>query len=173
MFSNRQTALASMLLGLLVALLTVSCGTKPSPDLEDAAALGPDEGVLLVRFHAVQATGLLAIHRGAIGLPYAGFAIQPNEDLKVVRIKAADGLRISTYKVGNKMAYFDNTTLNFDVRPQTITYIGDVFVDEQAKYVSLRLTDNEAATKTLAVSAYPKLFARYRYAKYIPGNKKQ
>ncbi|MEO8155558.1 MAG: hypothetical protein ABI605_21025 [Rhizobacter sp.] len=173
MSSSRQTALASVLVGLVAALLTVSCATKPSPDLGDAAVLGPDEGALLVRFHAVQATGLLAIHHGAVSLPYAAFAIQPNEDLKVVKIKAAEGLRISTYKVGNKMAYFDNTKLNFDVRPQTITYIGDVFVDEQAKYVGLRLADNEATTRALAVSIYPSLFARYGYAKYIPGIKKQ
>jgi hypothetical protein len=68
------------------------------------------------------------------------------------------------------MAYFDNTKLNFDIRPQTITYIGDVFVDEQAKYVTLRVADNEATTKAMAASAYPQLFARYNYAKYIPRN---
>lgn len=173
---NRRKSSFSVVISLCFALLTVSCGTKPSLPLNDSAELLPDEAALLVRFHAVQATGLLSIHHGVVSLPRAAFTIAPREQLKLVKIKAADGLRISTYQVTdtsgrNKMAYFDNTKLNFNVRPQTITYIGDVLVEEGPNSVGLRLRDNEASTKALATSTYPLLFAKYKYEKFIPTDK--
>ena len=162
---------ASVSLTLVATSLTVSCATRPSALVTDAEELAADEAVLLVQFHAVQANGLLTVHHVRISPPYAAFVIRPNEQLKVIKIKAADGLRISTYKVGSKMAYFDNAKMNFNVRPHTITYIGDVFVDEQRTYVSLRVVDNEMPTKALASSAYPRLIARYAYAKVIPSDR--
>lgn len=168
---SKRPSLSLLVVSLCVAALAVACGTRPSLQLNDTAELLPDEAALLVRFHAVQATGTLSIHQGVMSFPRAAFTVAPSEQLKLVKIKADNGLRLSTYHVGGKVAYFDNSKLNFNVQPQTITYIGDVLVEEGQSSVRLRISDNEASTKTMARSAYPLLFAKYKYEKFIPSDK--
>ena len=153
-----------------MVLSIASCVTV-SPNLKQNEDIGLDEGILIVRFHAVRASGVLAIHQGAVSLPYAGFAISPNEKLKAIKIKSGNGLRISTYKVGKLIAHFDDKTLNFNIKPRTITYIGDIYVNEQPGSVGLRIVDNESETKEDIKRLYPQLFEKFSYEKFIPTTK--
>jgi hypothetical protein len=153
----------------VVVLLTafVASCSSISPPLTRVEDVGPSDGVLLVRFHTALASGLLNIHHGPIGLPYAGFQVWPNEPAKIVKIRGAQGLRISTNSVGALRAYFDVDRLNFDVKPGTITYIGDIYVDERPDRVSLRVLDRENDTKEEAKRLYPHFFEKFRFEKSI------
>jgi hypothetical protein len=155
-------------IALATLLFLVACANQPTAPLADTAQLAADEAAILVRFHSSGAAGQLAIHHGPISLPYAIFAVEPGSHLQVVKIKASSGLRISTYSVGTKRAYFDDSKMHFEVRPQTITYIGDVEVIELPNNVFVRVVDSESTDKSAGESGFPGLFARYAYAKAIP-----
>jgi len=153
---------------LLASVLTASCVTV-TPDVALPTDVGPQDGLLLIRFHADDAEGTLAVHQGAVSLPYAGFSIGAKDDLKLIRIRAGEGLRFSTFKTGGRIAYFDNQKLNFSVKPRTITYVGDVHVLQRPTTVYLRVVDNEEQTKALAMSRFPAMFSSFDYVKGLAG----
>jgi len=157
------------LLLLLSASAIVSSCVTITPDVTQASDVGQYDGLLLARFHADDAKGTLAIHQGVASFPYAGFSIGSKDELKLIRIRAGDGLRFSTFKVGDKIAYFDNRKLNFSIKPRTITYIGDVHILQRPNTVYLRIEDSEEETKRLAMRRFPSFFSSFDYAKKIAG----
>jgi len=153
---------------LLASVLTTACVTV-TPDVTLPGNVGSQDGLLLIRFHADEAQGTLAVHQGAVSLPYAGFSIGGKDDLKLIRIRAGEGLRFSTFKTGGRIAHFDSQKLNFSVKPRTITYVGDVHVLQRPNTVYLRVVDNEEQTKALAMSRFPAMFSSFEYVKGLAG----
>lgn len=163
MFQSRR-----LFLLLAASTLTASC-VSITPDATQSADIGPSDGLLLARFHTYDSNGTLAIHQGFASLPYAGFAIGAQNDLKLIKIRANDGLRFSTFKVGDRMAYFDRDKVGFNIKPRTITYVGDVHIMLKQDHVYIRIEDREAETKRLAMEKFPALFSSFGYVKSLAG----
>lgn len=157
----------------IIATLFLSACVPITPNISQSEEIGPNESILIAKFNSVQASGRLQIHQGVISFPYAAISVQPDErQLKVIKIRGAKDLHFATYTVGNKSAYFEKNTLNFDIAPRTIAYIGDIIVIEKPQSVAIRFVDNESETLEEARQMYPELFAKYRYMKSLPGKKR-
>jgi hypothetical protein len=121
----------------------------------------------VVGVQSAQGTGIITIHQGAISRIYAGIGVEPGNNVKAIRIPGGDDFRLSTYKVGPKVVHLDERKFNFSIRTGTITYIGDIIVDEQSTYVILTTLDREADTVGRARRLYPQHFAKFQYEKRL------
>lgn len=154
---------------LWLCLLVVGCST-PAPDTTASDVLESNEAFIVTRIHS-PTSGRLLVHRGASGFPQAAIAFTPGTQTRTIRIKGGDGLRFSTVFIGERTAWFDSDKLNFDVKPGTVTYVGDIFVAEQSGMVTLRMRDSEETTLAAARSSYPWVFERATYQKVIAANR--
>jgi pectin methylesterase-like acyl-CoA thioesterase len=161
---GRRAALLSL------GLLVVGCST-PTLDTTASDVLETNEAYIVTRIHSPATSGRLLIHRGASGLPQAAIAFTQGTQTRTIRIKSADGLRFSTIFIGEQTAWFDSDKLNFDVKPRTVTYVGDIFVNEESGTVTLRMLDSEETTLAAAKSSYPWVFERATYQKAIAANR--
>ena len=154
------------LIFLSVSILS-SCVTL-SPNIKQTDKLEEWEAILVTRIHASpSANGQLSVHQGFASLPYAILSIDAGVHLKVVKIEASDGLRFSTYRTEGQRSSFDSDTLNFSIKPQSITYIGDVHIDLKRSNVSIFVTDDEEETMALVKKAYPELLSKLKFEKHL------
>jgi len=87
--------------------------------------------------------------------------------MRLIKIKAGDQIRVSTYTVGNARYYWDDTAYTFTITPGSINYIGDIEM-VTGRGTAVRLVDNEAETLGAAKTSYAWLFGKYPYVKATP-----
>lgn len=159
---------------LLGVLMLASCSyLLRSTNIEPSAALAENESVVVTKIHGIDLRGVLQIHGGAHPLPYAIIVGSDGDrQLRVIKIRSGEALRFSNYRiegVGGGSAYFGQNAPTFTTRPQTITYVGDVYLERSGLDVLVAVKDEETVTVTQARNGYPLLFSKYPYEKSLAG----
>jgi hypothetical protein len=101
--------------------------------------------------------------------PWAAIETQPEPTLKLIKVKAGTGVRISTYSTAfGGTTYFKTGPRYLNLQAGVVNYVGDIEVGMRG-VGNLGISDNEAATVAEARAAFPKTFERYKIVKNLPG----
>lgn len=155
-----------LLVGLVVALLALS-GCAVSPTTPDGAALRPNQGLLV--FHASSnADAMLSFvdyantstfgsrfGENMVG-PKGTFRIKAGQTFYVVPLDAGDYM-FSKFTVYPKFAWLQATN-RFQVRANTITYIGHIGIKVADSRFGLQALDREMEMRTYLSETYPAYF---------------
>jgi len=133
--------------------------------------LNDNEGVFITKLHTnKKGYDLLFYEKNGLS-PKARVRTESLESIHVIPVAGSKTYFLGMFMSGNCSSDLENRF--FDVKPGTITYIGDIYVYWNTDSwlcgtLQLRLADNEKETISEVKEQYPLLFNNYKYEKNIP-----
>ena len=161
----------------LVAFVAAGCVTKPLAT-DGSAKLGPDEGLMAVRFISDYEGNESALYENlsySVGLPdakiYEMLEMRSNDDAQLIPLPAGE---YTWEQAGVGRYYFIfEPGATFTIRPGEITYVGDVtllLTPERFILIAneLKVEDNRQETMTRLRADYGELVDKYPFTVEIP-----
>jgi hypothetical protein len=145
----------------LIIIIFNGCAT---PNISKETTINKNEGILVTKIHS-NIAGLEIFITGEKSIFYLAKISGPKEYLKIIPLKSGKAF---FWKIKFNISYVELDPYYFDIEPNSITYVGDLFINwVKNDYAQVNISDRENETISEAKKEYPWIFDKLPYRKSL------